>query len=120
MSNEPVRDFPREFAHPGTGFFRCGHGVHPQAVSRTRIDYNEQLLLSARADRRSERVGRQHRAQTAATGPIRYRNQPTIGERIVEGRQPPELTAQILSTGRGDLPLRWSAQEKLFGFTEQA
>jgi site-specific DNA recombinase len=30
---------------------------------------------------------------------------PTIIERIAEGRQPPELTAQFLSTGRGDLPL---------------
>ena len=45
---------------------------------------------------------------------------PAIVERIVEGRQPPELTAQILSTGRGDLPLNWSDQEKLLGFTPQA
>ena len=30
---------------------------------------------------------------------------PAIVERIAEGRQPPELTAQFLSTGRGDLPL---------------
>ena len=45
---------------------------------------------------------------------------PAIVERIVDGRQPPELTAQVLSTGRGDLPLNWSAQEKLFGFTALA
>jgi site-specific DNA recombinase len=45
---------------------------------------------------------------------------PTIVERIVEGRQPPELTAQILSTGRGDLPLSWSAQEKFLGFIDRA
>jgi site-specific DNA recombinase len=45
---------------------------------------------------------------------------PAIVERIVDGRQPPELTAQILSTGRGGLPLNWSAQEKLFGFAPQA
>ena len=45
---------------------------------------------------------------------------PAIVERIVEGRQPPELTAQVLSTGRGDLPLNWSDQEKLLGFTPQA
>ena len=41
---------------------------------------------------------------------------PAIVERIAEGRQPPELTTQFLSTGRGDLPLSWQAQEKLLGF----
>jgi ParB-like chromosome segregation protein Spo0J len=45
---------------------------------------------------------------------------PTIVERIVEGRQPPELTAQFLSTGRGDLPLSWQAQERLLGFADPA
>ena len=45
---------------------------------------------------------------------------PTIVERIAEGRQPPDLTAQFLSTGRGDLPLSWSAQEKLLGFADLA
>jgi len=43
---------------------------------------------------------------------------PAIVERIAEGRQPPELTAQYLSTARGDLPLSWQAQEKLLGFTD--
>jgi hypothetical protein len=37
-----------------------------------------------------------------------------------EGRQPPELTAQFLSTGRGDLTLSWQAQEKLLGFADPA
>ncbi len=45
---------------------------------------------------------------------------PAILERIAEGRQPPELTAQFLSTGRGDLPLSWLAQEKLLGFVDPA
>jgi len=45
---------------------------------------------------------------------------PAIVERIAEGRQLPELTAQFLSTGRGDLPLSWQAQEKLFGFADPA
>jgi hypothetical protein len=45
---------------------------------------------------------------------------PAIVERIAEGRQPPELTAQFLSTGRGDLPLSWQAQEKLLGFAGPA
>jgi site-specific DNA recombinase len=45
---------------------------------------------------------------------------PTIIERIAEGRQPPELTAQFLSTSRGDLPLSWQAQEKLLGFANPA
>jgi site-specific DNA recombinase len=45
---------------------------------------------------------------------------PTIIERIAEGRQPPELTAQFLSTGRGDLPLSWQAQERVLGFADPA
>jgi site-specific DNA recombinase len=45
---------------------------------------------------------------------------PAIVERIAEGRQLPELTAQFLSTGRGDLPLSWQAQEKLLGFADPA
>jgi site-specific DNA recombinase len=43
---------------------------------------------------------------------------PAIIERIAEGRQPPELTTQFLSTGRGDLPLSWQDQEKLLGFAD--
>ena len=38
---------------------------------------------------------------------------PAIVESIAEGRQPPELTVQFLSTGRGDLPPSWQAQGKL-------
>jgi site-specific DNA recombinase len=45
---------------------------------------------------------------------------PTIVGKIAEGRQPPELTAQFPSTGRGDLPLSWQAQEKLLGFVDPA
>src|SRR6202040_2535793 len=45
---------------------------------------------------------------------------PAIVERIAEGRQPPELTTQFLSTGRGDLPLSWQAQKKLLGFAAPA
>jgi site-specific DNA recombinase len=43
---------------------------------------------------------------------------PAIVERIAEGRQPPELTTQFLSTSRGDLPLSWSTQEKSLGFAD--
>jgi hypothetical protein len=42
---------------------------------------------------------------------------PVIVERIAEGRQPSELTAQFLST-RGDLPLSWRAQHQLLGFAD--
>jgi site-specific DNA recombinase len=45
---------------------------------------------------------------------------PAIVERIAEGRQPPELTAQVLSTGSGDLPLSWQAQKELLGFADPA
>lgn len=41
---------------------------------------------------------------------------PSIIEQIARGHQPPELTAQALSTRRGDLPLSWNAQRELLGF----
>lgn len=41
---------------------------------------------------------------------------PSIIEEIARGQQPPELTAQALSTRRGDLPLSWPAQRELLGF----
>ena len=45
---------------------------------------------------------------------------PSIIEEIARGQQPPELTAQALSTRPDDLPLSWSAQRKLLGFEAPA
>ncbi len=45
---------------------------------------------------------------------------PSIIEEIAHGRQPPELTAQALSTRPGDLPLSWNAQRVLLGFEAPA
>jgi site-specific DNA recombinase len=45
---------------------------------------------------------------------------PSIIEEIARGQQPPELTAQALSTRPGDLPLSWNAQRKLLGFEARA
>ena len=45
---------------------------------------------------------------------------PSIIEQIAQGDQPPELTAQALSTRRGDLPLSWQAQRELLGFEARA
>jgi len=45
---------------------------------------------------------------------------PSIIEEIARGQQPPELTAQALSTRPGDLPLGWNAQRKLLGFEAPA
>jgi site-specific DNA recombinase len=41
---------------------------------------------------------------------------PETVERIVEGHQPPELTAQALQTGRFDIPVDWAAQKRALGF----
>jgi len=41
---------------------------------------------------------------------------PSIIEEIARGHQPPELTAQALSTRRGELPLSWQVQRELLGF----
>jgi site-specific DNA recombinase len=45
---------------------------------------------------------------------------PAIIEQIAHGHQPPELTAQSLSTRRGDLPLNWQAQRQILGFEARA
>jgi hypothetical protein len=37
---------------------------------------------------------------------------PEMVERIVAGRQPPELTAQSLQAGRFDIPVDWAAQKR--------
>jgi hypothetical protein len=41
---------------------------------------------------------------------------PETVERIVAGRQPPELTAQALRSGRFDIPVDWAAQKRALGF----
>jgi hypothetical protein len=41
---------------------------------------------------------------------------PEMVERIVAGRQPPELTAQSLQAGRFDIPVDWAAQKRALGF----
>jgi site-specific DNA recombinase len=41
---------------------------------------------------------------------------PEIVEQIVNGCQPPELTAQSLLNDRTELPLAWEAQHKVLGF----
>ena len=41
---------------------------------------------------------------------------PEMVERIVAGRQPPELTAQALRTGRFDISVGWAAQKRALGF----
>jgi hypothetical protein len=40
---------------------------------------------------------------------------PEVVESIVEGRQPPDLTLQMLLTRQIDLPLDWAAQQRVFG-----
>ena len=45
---------------------------------------------------------------------------PSIIEQIAHGHQPPELTAQALSTRRGDLPLSWQTQREILGFEARA
>ena len=43
---------------------------------------------------------------------------PEMVERIAAGRQPPELTAQALRTGRPDIPVDWAAQKRALGFAQ--
>jgi site-specific DNA recombinase len=45
---------------------------------------------------------------------------PSIIEEIVQGHQSPELTAQALSTRRGELPLSWQAQREALGFESRS
>ena len=41
-------------------------------------------------------------------------------ERVVAGRQPPELTAQALRTGRFFITVGWAAQSRALGFSQPA
>jgi hypothetical protein len=43
---------------------------------------------------------------------------PEIVERIMAGRQPPQFTAQVLRTGRFNLPVDWAAQKRALGFAQ--
>jgi site-specific DNA recombinase len=43
---------------------------------------------------------------------------PEMVERIVAGRQPPELTAHVLRSGRLDLPVDWTAQKRALAFAQ--
>jgi site-specific DNA recombinase len=43
---------------------------------------------------------------------------PEMVERIVAGRQPPELTAQALRSGRFDVPVDWVAQKRALGLSQ--
>jgi hypothetical protein len=45
---------------------------------------------------------------------------PEIVERMVAGRQPSELTAQVLRTGRFNLPVDSAAQKRTLGFAQSA
>jgi len=45
---------------------------------------------------------------------------PEMVERIVAGRQPPELTVQSLQVGRFDIPVDWVAQKRAIGFAQPA
>ncbi len=45
---------------------------------------------------------------------------PAIVEQIVEGRQPPELTAQELRTGHLELPRVWEEQRQTLEFARPA
>jgi hypothetical protein len=45
---------------------------------------------------------------------------PELVERMVAGRQPPELTAQALRTGRFDILVAWAAQKRALGFAQLA
>ena len=45
---------------------------------------------------------------------------PEMVERIVAGRQPPELTAQALRTGCSDLPVDWATQKRALGSAQPA
>ena len=64
---------------------------------------------------RQARRSRQAIRQPANTSGV---SRPEMVERIVAGRQPPELTAQALGTGRFDIPLDWAAQKRALGFAQ--
>ena len=58
-------------------------------------------------DRQAQRVGKQYVSRLIRLAFLA----PEMVERIAAGRQPPELTAQALRTGRFDIPVDWVVQK---------
>jgi hypothetical protein len=97
--------------------------IAPQDTQATRRPDPKLLALIARARQaRAQLMGDvdvsaaplecspKYLARTAQLGYL----SPTIIKAIIEGRQPPSLTARMLSR-INQLPLRWDDQEKLLG-----
>ena len=89
------------------------------AVARAHCWFGD--LVSARCGSmteiaRRERVGKQYVSRLIRLAFLA----PAIVEQIAEGRQPPELTAQALLTGRLNLPVVWEAQRQTLEFARSA
>jgi hypothetical protein len=65
-----------------------------------------------------EEDGRAYLIWTKAIGPLPKAARFSHPRRWsgLEGRQPPELTAQSLQAGRFDIPVDWEAQKRALGF----
>ncbi|HXR36976.1 MAG TPA: hypothetical protein VN754_13550 [Candidatus Binataceae bacterium] len=61
---------------------------------------------------RRDRVGKQYVSRLVRLAFLA----PEMVERIVAGRQPPELTTQALRAGRFAIPVHWNAQKHALGF----
>jgi site-specific DNA recombinase len=106
--------------------FVVGAGADPKidsAILKAVARANQWLteLLSGRASSlveigRREGVGKRYVSRIVRLAFLA----PSIIEQIAHGHQPPELTAQALSTRRGDLPLSWQVQRELLGFEARA
>jgi site-specific DNA recombinase len=86
-----------------------------RAVARAHCWFND--LVSGRRQSMVEIAKRDGVGEQYVSRPIRLAFlAPEMVERIVAGRQQPELTAQALRTGRLDIPVDWVAQKRAFGF----
>jgi DNA invertase Pin-like site-specific DNA recombinase len=85
-----------------------------KAVARAHCWFED--LVSGRSMARRDAVGKQYVSRLIRLAFLA----PEIVERIMAGRQPPQFTAQVLRTGRFNLPVDWAAQRRTLGFAQLA
>ena len=108
-----------DYATKELEYFSSLYGPTPSAILKVVARSNQWLtqLLSGRSSSLAEigkydGVGKRYVSRVIRLAFLA----PSIIEEIARGHQPPELTAQALSTRRGDLPLSWHEQRELLGF----
>jgi hypothetical protein len=88
-----------------------------KAVVRAHCWFEDLVLGQSMVEiARHDRVGKQYVSRLIRLAFLA----PEVVELIVAGRQPPELSAHALQTGRFNIPVEWAAQKRTLGFAQPA